>query len=141
MLAKVSFQWLAEVSFTIWLLISSRITLLILPTLDFYGFIKWQGILSWKLSLWPFIVIHTSVSCIFSILSEICSLFLIFLEFLFILHSFVRFHLFLVMFSFNSFLYSFCSISNIFLGLSGKTKILFLFLMLYVICRFCLNSA
>ena len=81
----VSFHSLAEVCFWMWLLFLWRVTLLILATLDFHGYIKRPEILLGNFSLLFFIVIYASVSCI---LSKINSFSVILLAFLFILYSF-----------------------------------------------------
>ena len=65
-----------------------KITLLIFPILDFEGFIKGHEILFGKSSLWSFVVIYGSVSCSFSILSDMDSLSGILLAWLFTLFTF-----------------------------------------------------
>ena len=98
-----------------------------------------QGILLKKLSLWSSVVIYASGSCTFAVLSEIGSYSVISLVFLFTLSSFVRFTFlqFLVIFSFNNFLYSSFPTSWIFLGLLAEKKILWPFL----ICSISLLSS
>ena len=67
----VFFRWLISVDLTTFLLMVSRIALLILPIFDFGGFIKRHGILCGNSSLWSLIVIYALVSYISSALSAI----------------------------------------------------------------------
>ena len=57
------FHWLISVDLTTFLLILSRIALLILPTLDLDGFIKRHGILFGNSSLGSLKVRYASISC------------------------------------------------------------------------------
>ena len=130
---EVSFHWLTFVISCIYWLISSRITLLIFPILDFEGFIKRHEIFG-KSSLWSFIVIYASVSCSFSILSDMGSYFVILLAWLFTLFSFSRsdFLYAFVIFSFSSFLYSLGPNLYTCRDLSAETNTLSLFFICFM---------
>ena len=60
----IFFHWFTDVIDWTVLLILSRITLLILPILDFEGLIKQHEILFGKSSLWPLIVMYASANWI-----------------------------------------------------------------------------